>query len=330
MFLPYFMVELRPMEPNFELAKDTRTYIAGHRGLVGSALWRYFAGQGFTNLVGHTSSEADLRNQHATLRAISEAKPEVLIIAAARVGGIIANSMYPVEFLNENLRIQTNLFEAAHVNDVSKVLFLGSSCIYPKFAPQPISEKSLLTGALEETNDAYAIAKIAGVMQVEAYRREYKRSWISAMPTNLYGSEDNFDLQTSHVLPALIRKFHEAKVSRKSVVTLWGSGKPMREFLHTDDLARAVLHLLENYDDGAPINIGWGRDISIADLAALIAEIVGYEGSIEWDDSKPDGTPRKLLDTTKINSLGWHPEIGLREGIESTYKWYLGNQLKRN
>jgi len=318
------------MDKKLYLDPDFRIYIAGHRGLVGSALWRHLESVGFSNLIGYTSTEVDLRRKDQTSSAIALAKPQILIIAAAKVGGIMANSNYPVEFLNENLKIQTNLFEAALANDVSKVLFLGSSCIYPKFAPQPISEKSLLTGPLEETNDAYAIAKIAGVMQVGAYRREYKRSWISAMPTNLYGSEDNFDLQTSHVLPALIRKFHEAKVSRKSVVTLWGSGKPMREFLHTDDLARAVLHLLENYDDGAPINIGWGRDISIADLAALIAEIVGYEGAIEWDDSKPDGTPRKLLDTTKINSLGWHPEIGLREGIESTYKWYLGNQLKRN
>jgi len=312
------------LDPNF------RIYIAGHRGLVGSALWRHFKSAGFSNLIGNTSTEVDLRKQDQTASAIASAKPEILIIAAAKVGGIMANSNYPVEFLNENLKIQTNLFEAALANDVSRVLFLGSSCIYPKFATQPISEKSLLTGVLEETNDAYAIAKIAGVMQVEAYRREYKRSWISAMPTNLYGSEDNFDLQTSHVLPALIRKFHEAKVSRESVVTLWGSGKPMREFLHTDDLARAVLHLLENYDDRAPINIGWGRDISIADLAALIAEIVGYEGAIEWDDSKPDGTPRKLLDTSKINSLGWYPEIGLREGIESTYKWFLTNYVYRN
>ena len=321
----YFMIRLSQMAKKLELDPDSRIYIAGHRGLVGSALWRYFSAAGFNNLIGYTSAEVDLRSQDQTFSAIASTKPHILIIAAAKVGGIMANSTYPVEFLNENLRIQTNLFESALANDVSKVLFLGSSCIYPKYAPQPISEKSLLTGALEVTNDAYAIAKIAGVMQVEAYRREYKRSWISAMPTNLYGSEDNFDLQTSHVLPALIRKFHEAKVNMKSVVTLWGSGKPMREFLHTDDLARAVLHLLENYDDGSPINVGWGKDLSIADLAALIAEIVGYEGAIEWDASKPDGTARKLLDTTKINSLGWYPKIELREGVESTYKWYLSN-----
>ena len=312
------------MELHSEIDRNTRIYIAGHRGLVGSALWRYFSAEGFTNLIGHSSSEVDLRDQIATLKAITAAKPDVLIIAAAKVGGIVANSTYPVEFLNENLRIQTNLFEAAHANHVDKVLFLGSSCIYPKYAPQPISESSLLTGLLEETNDAYAIAKIAGVMQVQSYRREYQRQWISAMPTNLYGPEDNFDLTTSHVLPALIRRFHEAKVDGAPSVTLWGSGTPLREFLHTDDLARAVLHLLNHYDDGAPINIGWGKDLSINDLAVMIADIVGFTGLIEWDTSKPDGTPRKLLDTSKINKLGWQPKIGLRDGIESTYKWYLG------
>ena len=316
------MVELILMGNSSELSKNSRIYIAGRRGLVGSALWRYFASKGFTNLLGHSSSELDLRDQTATFKAIRDAKPEVLIIAAAKVGGIVANSTFPVEFLNENLRIQTNLFEAAHLNEVKKVLFLGSSCIYPKFAPQPISEDSLLTGPLEQTNDAYAIAKIAGVMQIESYRREYQHSWISAMPTNLYGPGDNFDLQTSHVLPALIRRFHEAEVSGTPSVTLWGSGTPLREFLHTDDLARAVLHLLNNYDDGAPINIGWGKDISIKDLAILIAEVIGYEGLIEWDTSKPDGTPRKLLDISKINSLGWQPQIELRDGIKSTYEWF--------
>ena len=307
------------------LAPDSRIYIAGHRGLVGSALWRHFQSKGFINLFGNASAEVDLRDFAQTSRAIESAKPDILIIAAAKVGGIVANSTYPVEFLNDNLRIQTNLFEAAHTNEIPRVLFLGSSCIYPKFAPQPIKESSLLTGVLEETNDAYAIAKIAGVMQVESYRREYKHSWISAMPTNLYGQEDNFDLTSSHVLPALIRKFHEAKIGRVSAVTLWGTGKPMREFLHTDDLARAILHLLTHYDDGSPINIGWGKDLSISDLATLIADVVGFKGEIEWDRSKPDGTPRKLLDTTKINSLGWHPQIELREGIASTYKWYLEN-----
>jgi GDP-L-fucose synthase len=313
------------MKSKSELDKNSRIYIAGHRGLVGSALWRHFLGEGFTNLIGYSSSELDLRNQEKTSSAISEAKPDVLIIAAAKVGGIVANSTFPVEFLNENLRIQTNLFEAAHANDVEKVLFLGSSCIYPKLAPQPIHESSLLTGPLEETNDAYAIAKIAGVMQVQSYRREYGRKWISAMPTNLYGPGDNFDLATSHVLPALIRRFHEAKVSGAASVTLWGSGTPLREFLHTDDLASAVLHVLNNYDEGAPINIGWGKDLSIKDLAFLVAEIVGYEGAIDWDTSKPDGTPRKLLDTSKIRSIGWKPQIELRDGISSTYQWYLNN-----
>jgi GDP-L-fucose synthase len=317
------MVELILMESNFELDKNSRIYIAGHHGLVGSALWRHFASQGFAKLLGNSSSEVDLRDQSATFEAISDAKPEVLIIAAAKVGGIVANSTFPVEFLNDNLRIQTNLFEAAHLNKVKKVLFLGSSCIYPKFAPQPINEDSLLTGPLEQTNDAYAIAKIAGIVQVDSYRREYKHSWISAMPTNLYGPGDNFDLKTSHVLPALIRRFHEAKVISAPSLTLWGSGTPLREFLHTDDLARAVLHLLNHYDDGAPINVGWGKDISIKNLAILVAEVVGYEGSIEWDTSKPDGTPRKLLDVSKIRSLGWQPQIELLEGIKSTYEWYL-------
>ena len=313
------------MKSKSELDKNARIYIAGHRGLVGSALWRYFSGEGFTNLIGYSSSELDLRNQKETSLAIAEAKPDVLIIAAAKVGGIVANSTFPVEFLNENLRIQTNLFEAAHANDVEKVLFLGSSCIYPRLAPQPIHESSLLTGPLEESNDAYAIAKIAGVLQVQSYRREYGRSWISAMPTNLYGPGDNFDLTTSHVLPAFIRRFHEAKVSGAASVTLWGSGTPLREFLHTDDLARAVLHILNNYDDGAPINVGWGKDLTIAALASLISEIIGFEGEIKWDLSKPDGTPQKLLDTSKINTLGWKPQIELQEGIARTCKWYLEN-----
>lgn len=317
------MVELSLMRSSTELAKNSRIYIAGHRGLVGSALWRFFTSQEFTNLLGHSSSEVDLRDQSATIKAIRDAKPDVLIIAAAKVGGIVANSTYPVEFLNENLRIQTNLFEAAHANKVDKVLFLGSACIYPKFAPQPINEDSLLNGPLEQTNNAYAIAKIAGVMQVDSYRREYKHNWISAMPTNLYGPEDNFDLRTSHVLPALIRRFHEAKVGGAPSVTLWGSGNPLREFLHADDLARAVLHLLNHYDEGAPINVGWGKDITIKDLANLVAEVVGYRGSIEWDTSKPDGTPRRLLDISKIQSLGWQPQIELRVGIKSTYEWYL-------
>jgi GDP-L-fucose synthase len=303
-----------------------KIYIAGHRGLVGSAIWRILKAKGFTNLLGWSSTELDLRDSQLTLDAISQEKPDVIIMAAAKVGGIVANSTHPVEFLNDNIRIQTNIFEAAHVAQVQQLLFLGSSCIYPKFAEQPIKESSLLTGQLEESNNAYAIAKIAGVLQVQSYRKQYGCRWISAMPTNLYGPFDNFDLTSSHVLPALIRKFHEAKVAGFPSVTLWGSGTPLREFLHTDDLASACTFLLENYDGDAPINIGWGRDISIAELAILIGQITGFEGVIEWDRTKPDGTPRKLLDTQMINLLGWEPSITLRAGIESTYRWYLANE----
>jgi GDP-L-fucose synthase len=305
------------------LAFDLKIYIAGHRGLVGSAIWRNLEAKGHTGLVGWGSAELDLRDSASTMDAIVQEKPDVVIMAAAKVGGIIANSTHPVEFLNENIRIQTNVFEAAHAAKVPQLLFLGSSCIYPKFAEQPIKESSLLTGQLEVSNNAYAIAKIAGVLQVQSYRKQYGHRWISAMPTNLYGPHDNFDLTSSHVLPALIRKFHEAKVAGSPSVTLWGSGTPLREFLHTDDLANACTYLLENYDDDAPINVGWGQDISIAELGVMIAQIVGFEGQIQWDSSKPDGTPRKLLDTTKINSLGWEPSISLRDGIESTYRWYL-------
>ena len=312
------------IKPVFSLYSGLRIYIAGHRGLVGSAIWRNLEAKGHTGLVGWGSAELDLRDSAATMDAIVQEKPDVVIMAAAKVGGIIANSTHPVEFLNDNIRIQTNVFEAAHAAQVPQLLFLGSSCIYPKFAEQPIKESSLLTGQLEESNNAYAIAKIAGVLQVQSYRKQYGYRWISAMPTNLYGPHDNFDLTSSHVLPALIRKFHEAKVAGSHSVTLWGSGTPLREFLHTDDLANACTYLLENYDDDAPINVGWGRDVSIADLAVLIAQIIGFEGQIQWDSSKPDGTPRKLLDTTKINSLGWVPAISLRDGIESTYEWYRG------
>ena len=304
------------------LASDLKIYIAGHRGLVGSAIWKNLEAKGHTGLVGWGSAELDLRDSASTMDVIVQEKPDVVIMAAAKVGGIIANSTHPVEFLNDNIQIQTNVFEAAHAAKVPQLLFLGSSCIYPKFAEQPIKENSLLTGQLEESNNAYAIAKIAGVLQVQSYRKQYGHRWISAMPTNLYGPHDNFDLTSSHVLPALIRKFHEAKVAGSPSVTLWGSGTPLREFLHTDDLANACTYLLENYDDDGPINVGWGRDISIADLAILIAEIIGFQGQIQWDSSKPDGTPRKLLDTSKINTLGWEPQISLRDGIESTYKWY--------
>ena len=306
----------------FLLNTESKIYIAGHKGLVGSAIWRNLESKGIKELFGWGSTELDLRDSKLTMDAIVEQKPDVVIMAAAKVGGIIANATHPVEFLNENIRIQTNVFEAAHAAKVPQLLFLGSSCIYPKFAEQPIQETSLLSGQLEESNNAYAIAKIAGVLQVQSYRKQYGHRWISAMPTNLYGPHDNFDLTSSHVLPALIRKFHEAKIAGTPSVTLWGSGTPLREFLHTDDLANACTHLLENYDDDAPINVGWGREISISDLAVLIAQIVGFEGQIHWDNSKPDGTPRKLLDTTKINSLGWEPSISLSDGIESTYEWY--------
>lgn len=308
------------------LELDAKIYIAGHNGLVGSALWRHFSQQGYRNLIGWRSAEVDLRNREQTIEAITSARPDVVIMAAAKVGGIVANNTYPVEFLQDNVRIQTNVFEASHLADVQKLLFLGSSCIYPKYAEQPIKEDSLLTGPLEPTNDAYAIAKIAGVLNIQAYRREYNKTWISGMPTNLYGQGDNFDLQNSHVLPAMIRKFHEAKISGQDTVVLWGTGSPMREFLHVDDLAQACHYLLENYDDAAPVNIGWGQDVTIKELAQIVKETVGFTGDIYWDTEKPDGTPRKLLDTSTINNLGWNPKIQLRDGISATYEWYLVNQ----
>ena len=301
---------------------DMRVYVAGHHGLVGSAVWRRLQAEGFTDLVGWRSSEVDLTDRDATFDAVLAAKPDVIVDSAARVGGILANSSAPVDFLNDNLRIQTNLFEAAHAAGVQRLLFLGSSCIYPKLAPQPIREDYLLTGPLEPTNDAYAIAKIAGIIAMKSYRHQYGRRWISAMPTNLYGPGDNFDLQTSHVLPAMIRKFHEA-TSSGSDVTLWGTGTPRREFLHVDDAAGAVLHLLRSYDDEKTINIGTGEDVTIAELASTIADVVGFTGEVIWDTSKPDGTPRKLLDVTRLRELGWEPRIGLREGIADTYQWYL-------
>jgi len=307
------------------LELDAKIYIAGHNGLVGSAVWRHFSTKGYNNLIGWRSAEVDLRNREQTVAAIVDARPDVVIMAAAKVGGIVANNTYPVEFLQDNVRIQTNVFEAAHLAEVERLLFLGSSCIYPKLAEQPIREDSLLTGPLEPTNDAYAIAKIAGVLNIQAYRREYKKSWISGMPTNLYGPGDNFDLQNSHVLPAMIRKFHEAKIQSQDTVVLWGTGSPMREFLHVDDLAKACHFLLENYDAPAPVNIGWGKDVTIKELAELVKETVGFTGEISWDTEKPDGTPRKLLDTSTINELGWQPQIQLRDGIRDTYAWYLAN-----
>jgi GDP-L-fucose synthase len=297
-------------------------YVAGHRGLVGSAVWRHLADRGHTSLVGRTSAELDLRDQGAVDAFFDEQRPAYVVLAAAKVGGILANSTYPADFLTDNLRIQLNVLNAAARTGAQRLLFLGSSCIYPKFAPQPISEDSLLTGVLEPTNDAYAIAKIAGVLHVQALRRQHGKSFVSAMPTNLYGPGDNFDLTSSHVLPALIRRFHEAKEAGAPEVVVWGSGTPLREFLHVDDLAKACVLLLEQYDSGDPINVGVGRDVSIRDLAGLVAEIVGYQGALTFDASKPDGTPRKVLDVSKINALGWKAEIGLRDGIASTYEWY--------
>ena len=301
---------------------DARVYVAGHRGMVGSAVWRALEAAGYSDLVGWSSSEVDLTNRDAAMDAVGSARPDVVVVAAAKVGGIMANATYPVEFLTDNLRIQTNLFEAAHAADVDRLLFLGSSCIYPRMAPQPIPESALLTGPLESTNDAYAIAKIAGIIGVQSYRREYGRHWISAMPTNLYGPGDTFDLETAHVLPALIRRFHEASLAGAPSVTLWGTGSPRREFLHVDDLAAACLRLLDVYDEDEHINVGVGDDVTIAELAALVADVVGYSGEVEWDASKPDGTPRKLLDISRISALGWEPQIGLAEGIGSTYEMY--------
>ncbi|WP_417563744.1 GDP-L-fucose synthase family protein, partial [Microbacterium sp.] len=303
------------------LDRDAVVYVAGHGGLVGSAIWRALQAKGFRNLVGWRSSELDLRNSSVTADAVRQASPDVVIVAAARVGGILANSTAPVDFLNDNLRIQTSLFEAAHAADVDRLLFLGSSCIYPKYASQPIAESSLLTGELEPTNEAYAIAKIAGIIAVQSYRRQYGRHWISAMPTNLYGPGDNFDLTSSHVLPAMIRKFDDAR-ENGSVVGLWGTGSPRREFLHVDDLASAVLFLLEHYDADDTVNVGTGEDVTIRELAETVAEVVGYEGETQWDAGKPDGTPRKLLDVSRLRGLGWAPSVALRPGIEATYAWY--------
>jgi len=304
--------------------KHTDTiYVAGHRGLAGSAIWRHLEKAGYTNLVGFTSSELDLTDRDLVFKKVTEVSPDVIIDAAAKVGGIHANDTYPAEFLSENLRIQVNLMDAANAAGVDRLLFLGSSCIYPKFAPQPIHESSLLTGALEETNSAYGIAKIAGILQVQAVRKQFGRHWISAMPTNLYGPNDNYHPENSHVLAALIRKFHEAKVSNTAEVTIWGTGTPLREFLHVDDLASAVEFLLNHYDQPETINVGSGDEVLVSELAALIAEVVGYEGSITHDLSKPDGTPRKILDSGKLHDLGWKPTWNLRDGIADAYAWFV-------
>jgi GDP-L-fucose synthase len=307
------------------LDRDARVYVAGHRGLVGSAVVRHLRDEGFNDVVGRSSTELDLRERDAVFALLEEVRPSVLILAAARVGGILANSTYPAEFLSDNLRIQVNVLDAARAIGVSRLLFLGSSCIYPRLAPQPIHEDSLLTGALEPTNDAYAIAKIAGIMHVQALRREYGLHYISAMPTNLYGPNDNFDENTSHVLPAMIRRFAAARASGASRVTIWGSGAPLREFMHVDDVARACLFLLENYDDAQTINVGTGFEVSIRELAAIVADTVGFTGELDFDHTKPDGTPRKLLDVSRLSALGWTARIGLEKGIEDTYAWYRAN-----
>ncbi len=309
-------MSLRPLD------RSARVFVAGHRGLVGGAILRYLQESGFTDLPVRTSAELDLRRPDDVEQFFASVRPSVVVLAAAKVGGIMANATYPADFLSDNLRIQVNVLDSAARNGVERLLFMGSSCIYPKLAPQPINEDSLLTGPLEPTNDAYAIAKIAGVLQVQALRRQYGVHFVSAMPTNLYGPGDNFDLMTSHVLPAMIRRFTEAKAGRAPTVTVWGSGRPRREFMHVDDLARASLFLLENYDEPEPINVGVGKDISIKELAELVASVVGYEGDLDFDRSKPDGTSRKLLDVARLNRLGWQPEIDLRTGLERTYEWF--------
>lgn len=305
-----------------------KIYVAGHRGLVGSAIVRAIERSDQHTWIGRVRTELDLLDRKAVFDFIESEKPDWVVIAAAKVGGIRANSEFPVQFLSENLQIETNLLDACHASNIRRVLFLGSSCIYPKMCPQPINEDYLLTGPLEPTNEAYALAKIAGLKLVQAYRAQYEHDWISAMPTNLYGPGDNFDLKNSHVLPALVRKFHEAKKQGAPEVTLWGSGSALREFLHADDLATACLHLLENYSGDVALNVGSGREVSIKELATLIAEIVGYSGRIVWDVSMPDGTPRKFLDTTRISETGWAPEISLEKGIRAVYEgsvseaWY--------
>ena len=306
--------------------KQYKIYIAGHRGMVGSAIWRALEASGYNNLVGQTSAELDLRNQSAVQAFIENTKPDVIIDAAAKVGGILANSQYQFEFLLENMQIQNNLIDAAHKQNISKFIFLGSSCIYPKLATQPLKEAYLLTGPLEPTNDGYAIAKISGVRLCKAIRDQYQKDFVSLMPTNLYGPHDNFDLKSSHVLPAMIRKFHEAKLNNNATVTLWGSGSPMREFLHVEDMAQAVVFALENKLPEHLYNVGTGTDVTIKNLAETVQRIVGHQGTIVWDDSKPDGTPRKLMDVSKMKTLGWQATTPLDQGIENTYNWFLSNE----
>src|SRR5467141_2010142 len=313
---------------DFIMDKLEKIFVAGHRGLVGSALIRQFEGEGFGNLVKRVRSQLDLADEQAVRNFFAQEKPALVVFAAAKVGGIKANTDFPVEFLLDNLRIQNNIIHAAHDSGVRKLLFLGSSCVYPKHAPQPIPETALLSGPLEATNEAYAIAKIAGIKLCQAYSREYGANFISAMPTNLYGPNDNFDLETSHVLAALLRKAHEAKMRKTRELVVWGTGKPRREFLHVDDLASACLLLLEKYDSPEIINVGCGEDVSIRELAELTCDVVGFDGELSWDKTKPDGTPRKLLDVSKLRGLGWTPTIPLRDGIARTYDWFLKNVAK--
>ena len=311
------------------LDRDSKFYVAGHNGMVGAAVWRHLEASGFKNLIGKRSSELDLKNREAVFTFFEIEKPRYVVLAAARVGGIMANNTYPAEFLSENLQIQVNVMDAAAEYGVERLLFMGSSCIYPKFAEQPIKEDSLLTGYLEPTNDAYAIAKIAGIMQVQAIRRQYGLAWISAMPTNLYGVGDNYSGVNSHVIPALIKRYEEARLAGDKVVTNWGSGTPRREFLYVDDLATATLQLLEKYDSPQQVNVGTGTDLTIKEIAELVASAVGFEGKSEWDVSKPDGTPRKLLDVTKITNLGWQPKVTLETGIKSAVNDFRGFNARR-
>ncbi|WP_313581536.1 GDP-L-fucose synthase [Chishuiella sp.] len=306
--------------------KNKKIYIAGHNGMVGSAIWRQLLSNGYTNLIGKSSKELDLRNQFAVKEFFEKEQPDVVIDAAARVGGILANNSYPYQFLMENMQIQNNLIDNSLLNNVEKFIFLGSSCIYPKFASQPLKEEYLLTDSLEPTNEWYAVAKITGIKSCEAIRKQFDKDYVSLMPTNLYGTYDNFDLNTSHVLPAMIRKFHEAKVNNNTPVTLWGSGTPLREFLFVDDMAASVIFALENKLPEHLYNVGTGEDLTIKALAELIQSIVGHTGDIIWDSEKPDGTPRKLMDISKMHALGWKHKIGLSEGIQQTYQWFLENQ----
>ncbi len=305
--------------------KETNIYIAGHRGMVGSAVWRALASKGYSNLIGKTSAELDLRNQQAVADFYKKERPEVVIDAAAKVGGILANNDFPYQFLMENLQIQNNLIDGAYKAGIEKFIFLGSSCIYPKFAPQPLKEECLLTDSLEPTNEGYALAKITGVKACQAIRKQFGKDYVSLMPTNLYGYNDNFDLKSSHVLPAMIRKFHEAKENDHSPVSLWGSGKPMREFLFVDDMAAAVVYALEHNLPEYLYNIGTGKDITIKELAEIIQKIIGHQGKIIWDATKPDGTPRKLMDISKIQAMGWTYTTELEEGVKKTYQWFLEN-----